>query len=689
MMDALFDKIESVFGKDQQDDSEENNSNPEIDLKEVFAPKRVMVDKDSIKLNDKYYTMSAIESFPSSTNYNLMEDLLNHNLDTTFSMHIRPRKKKASLNMLRKELRKIRSEHGGRNQIENKNMQMKYEKFEKLSESLLEGNTKLFKFGFCMAHGGDDYEEMKKTKDINEETLSNYDITDSTFKIKKFYTSVKPMVRNRTAEWLPAHTDNIVSFFPFLSKTTMDVDGIYYGKDLHTDSPIFIDIWGHGGNGGRRSQGGYDRMIFGQKGQGKSFATKLIMLREKLKWPETKVMIIDPIEEPGSSIGEYGDIVKVLDGEVVQLSGTDDSYVINPLDPTLSPTISQATEDVITLFKTMFEMSDEERGFLSKCLKDLFMERAEERTVKLDTGSDIESYKVVEIKEGKEEPTIDDLIEKLSKEIPRRKEERDVSSELRDNLKKVIKGKTEAVPNGGSERKTMDELTDQTEEMIDGIISEYKNSQGENRVHRGRRGLNEEEARSLMKKLQPLHNGAYEALNNKTNVDVDSKIISFNIGGISNELMDFFMTLTLRYIWRETAKDYKKKIIIADEAQLLMDHEQTASFLEKYVRVVRHYHASTILISQSFDDFYGDVHGDAILDQASMHLLFRHSNIEEWMTEYYDLNESEARQMTMFDTGQCLLNIANVRTFAKIDATEKEHWLITTDPKEVKNKIGQ
>ena len=107
-------------------------------------------------------------------------------------------------------------------------------------------------------------------------------------------------------------TSGLVSTYPFISSTIFDEDGIFCGTNIYNNSLVFID---------RYNQEKYknaNMCIFGTSGSGKSFYTKLMILRYRLLGIEQYV--IDPERE-------YENLAKNLNGTILKIGPTSNTYI--------------------------------------------------------------------------------------------------------------------------------------------------------------------------------------------------------------------------------------------------------------------------------------------------------------------------------------------------------------------------
>lgn len=111
-------------------------------------------------------------------------------------------------------------------------------------------------------------------------------------------------------------TTGLLATYPFISSTIFDQDGIFIGTNIYNNSLVFIDRYDN------KKYKNANICIFGTSGAGKSFYTKLLILRYKLLG--ISQYIIDPDRE-------YDNICEKLEGTNIKIGPTSNTY-INILD---------------------------------------------------------------------------------------------------------------------------------------------------------------------------------------------------------------------------------------------------------------------------------------------------------------------------------------------------------------------
>ena len=107
-------------------------------------------------------------------------------------------------------------------------------------------------------------------------------------------------------------TSGLVATYPFISSAVFDEEGILIGTNIYNNSLVFVD---------RYDSNKYKNAnicIFGTSGAGKSFYTKLLVLRNRILGIEQ--YIIDPDRE-------YGNLCSSLDGTLLKIGPSSNTYI--------------------------------------------------------------------------------------------------------------------------------------------------------------------------------------------------------------------------------------------------------------------------------------------------------------------------------------------------------------------------
>ncbi|MFH1966741.1 MAG: DUF87 domain-containing protein, partial [Patescibacteria group bacterium] len=104
---------------------------------------------------------------------------------------------------------------------------------------------------------------------------------------------------------------------------------------------------------------------------------------------------------------------------------------------------------------------------------------------------------------------------------------------------------------------------------------------------------------SLVTRLEKFISGSYASLfNQPTNIELDKKLVVFSIRDMEKELQPLAMYIILRYIWNIIRSERKKRMMVVDEAWVMMQNEDAASFLFGIAKRCRKYYLGLTTITQ-------------------------------------------------------------------------------------------
>jgi len=189
-------------------------------------------------------------------------------------------------------------------------------------------------------------------------------------------------------------------------------------------------------------------------------------------------------------------------------------------------------------------------------------------------------------------------------------------------------------------------------------------------------------AESLINRLEKYVNGSYSVFfNQPTNIELDKKLIVFSIRDMEDELRPLAMYIVLRYIWNIIRTQRKKRMMVVDEAWVMMQHEDAASFLFGIAKRCRKYYLGLTTITQDVSDFMKSKYGKPIVTNSSLQLLLKQSPASiEIIKETFNLTEREKYMLLESTVGEGILFAGNKHVAIQIVASYTEDQIITSDP---------
>jgi len=197
--------------------------------------------------------------------------------------------------------------------------------------------------------------------------------------------------------------------------------------------------------------------------------------------------------------------------------------------------------------------------------------------------------------------------------------------------------------------------------------------------------LTMEGSESLIKRLQRFTKGVYSNFFNKqSNIDMKSRLVVFGIRDMEEELRPMALYIVLRYIWKTITSSLKKRLLIIDEAWILMKKEDGASFLFGTVKRARKYWLGVTTITQDVSDFMKSDYGRPIITNSSLALLMKQSPATiKFVQETFNLTDEEKMILLESPVGEGIFFAGTKHVLIKVLASYAEEQIITTAPEEV------
>lgn len=196
---------------------------------------------------------------------------------------------------------------------------------------------------------------------------------------------------------------------------------------------------------------------------------------------------------------------------------------------------------------------------------------------------------------------------------------------------------------------------------------------------------NMEGAESLSARLEKYTEGIFAGfINNQTNVNSDNQIVVFNIRDLETELRPVAMFLVLQFIWNEMRSKLAKRLVVVDEAWIMMQNEDAASFLFGIAKRCRKYYTGLTTITQDIADFISSRYGKPVITNSSIQLLLRQSPASiDILTETFYLTEQEKMILQESNVGEGIFMAGAKHAAIKIIASYSEDQVITSDPRQL------
>lgn len=628
--DGAEQPAETATGATDSHDQTLGDDLPTLHQQLIAAP-GIEIETNAARVDDQWAKSLFVMDYPETALTGMLDKALSiPDIAFDYSIHIHPRDSTRTLSALEESIRNLevkrarKSESGDVTQIET---QKTLDEHTAIYEQLLEGAQQVFDVGLYVTVRAETEKAVEQAADRLRSELQNAQLTPATaaYRQRDGLVATSPIGRDRLNQTVTMLGGAVGCLFPFSMGTHIDDDGVLVGYHSFTGSPVVVDRF--------EREIGYNCLVMGNTGAGKTFHTMLNLLRRLGKDQETVVIMADPF-------GDLGGLTEILDGERITVSG---SQALNPLEisptpqrilaanPDLDPYKKTVQKDALGFLEAFFEMEGMEmegkRGLLSIALHEAYRRQG----ITPDPST-----------HDNPSPTLRDV------------------------------------------RGILQEIIDSPAAFIDSAPESVSDVEVQ---------LWQRRASQLRMDLAPFReHGEYEHLGRQTEVDLQAAdVLYLDMQQLEGGDKTGVMLQLLLHAVYERAKETDKRVIFAiDEAHYLMQTGANLAFLERAVRHARHYDLSLQFITQTADEFFGDDYEQAakvIADNCAVKIFHQveglsDANAAEWL----GLSPPEAAFIRNAQPGseeygysQALVEIGDVgRLPVNVEALPEEHELLTS-----------
>ena len=196
---------------------------------------------------------------------------------------------------------------------------------------------------------------------------------------------------------------------------------------------------------------------------------------------------------------------------------------------------------------------------------------------------------------------------------------------------------------------------------------------------------NLEGGRDMAEKLYKYTKGSFSGfVNQATNIDVNNRLIVFSIRDLEEELRPIGMFVVLNYIWNLIRAKLAKRLLFIDEAWIMMQNEDSATFLFGLVKRARKYYLGISTITQDVEDFLRSPYGRPIVTNSSIQLLLKQSPATiDIVAKAFDLTDNEKNFLLSAEVGTGIFFAGKRHAAIQIVPSYFEDQVITTNPEQL------
>ncbi len=289
-----------------------------LDLRDVIAPHALRVTPRELDLGEKIARTFFVISYPRFLTTGWFAPIINMDKVIDVSIFVHPMDTNEMLRKFQKKVAEVQSQISTREQkgmVRDPMLDTAYADLEQLRDSLQQAQERIFEVGLYLTIYGSTREEIDKVETEVRSILESrlVYIRPALFQQEQGFRSVLPIATDELDVHTKLNSAPLSSIFPFISFDLTSDRGILYGINRHNSSLILFD---------RFSLENYNSVTFAKSGAGKSYTTKLEILRSLMF--DTEVIVIDPERE-------YEYLAETVGGRYFNISLSSEHH-INPFD---------------------------------------------------------------------------------------------------------------------------------------------------------------------------------------------------------------------------------------------------------------------------------------------------------------------------------------------------------------------
>lgn len=331
----------------------------EQDAMDVMSYAGLEEQPDHLVIDGKYFRTLFISGYPFVASSGWLNNLITFNHNADISYHVASVDATQALPKLHRKITELESTKRAymrTGKIIGPEITDPLESATELRDKIQRGQEKLFQVSIYISLSTDSLAELNKTTKLLETVLSArlFYIKTARYQQLEGLQSILPRAEDQLNQKRNLDSSSAALTFPFMSSELVQEAGILYGVNKSNNSLVILDRFG---------LNNANSIVFAQSGSGKSYATKVEILRQLMQG--TKVIVIDPERE-------YKRLSESVDGTYIKLSAKSKEK-INPFDLATTKRsksdLSEHAQDLTEVVSLMVEgLSPREKAAVDKAI---------------------------------------------------------------------------------------------------------------------------------------------------------------------------------------------------------------------------------------------------------------------------------------------------------------------------------
>lgn len=295
-------------------------------FKDFICPDSMEFEKDYFKIGDRYGRVLFLREYASYIKDSMVAELTDMNRNLMMSIDVVPVPTDEAVREAETRLLGVETNitNWQRKQNQNNNfsatvpydMEQQKREMKEFLDDLTTRDQRMMFAVLTMVHTAETKEQLDNDTEALLTTARKHLCQFGVLKFQQMdgLNTVMPFGVRRIDSFRTLTTESLAVFIPFRVQDIRHENGIYYGQNVISKNMIIAD---------RKQLLNGNSFILGVSGAGKSFTAKGEIVNQVLA-SDADIIIIDPERE-------YGQLVKAMGGEIINISATSPSH-INAMD---------------------------------------------------------------------------------------------------------------------------------------------------------------------------------------------------------------------------------------------------------------------------------------------------------------------------------------------------------------------
>lgn len=362
----------------------------EQDQVDILSPEAIEEQADYLCIDGQYVRVLFVSGYPFVAQSGWLDSLIHFNHSADISYHIHEVDALQALPKLHRKITELESTRRAmmrKGAVIGSEITDPLESAMELRDKIQRGQEKLFQMSLYISLRENSLEELNKTSRILENALAArlFNLKAARYQQLEALQSVLPRGDDELNQKRNLDSSSAALAFPFMSSEFVEESGILYGVNNSNNSLVILD---------RFSLHNANSIVFAQSGSGKSYATKVEILRQLMQG--TKTIVIDPERE-------YKNLTDSVKGTYIKLSAKSKEK-INPFD--LATThhtkddLSEHTQDLTEVISLMAEgLSAREKAAVDKAILKIYARAKKESPLLEDLYAELKDLGQLKLRE--------------------------------------------------------------------------------------------------------------------------------------------------------------------------------------------------------------------------------------------------------------------------------------------------